>query len=136
MICAKLRICGRVVRSVGYCCTHTVEQVFCHCSARSAANQNFHSSPCGRRHFLFTYLLLAGNASRIRFDHDDRYIERAPKGELEVDHETFATREGSGLLSPTTAIKLIHSEVDLMHSIRATARLLAGGVIVPTMAAK
>jgi hypothetical protein len=54
----------------------------------------------------------------------------------DADLEKFSARKDTGLLSSRSAIELMHSKVDLMDSIRAAIRLLAGRVIAPTMAAK
>jgi hypothetical protein len=63
-------------------------------------------------------------------------LDAAPTGRSDVDPEKFSARKDRGLLSSRSAINLMHSEVDLMDSIRAAARLLVGRVFTPTMTAK
>ena len=63
-------------------------------------------------------------------------LSATPTGRFDADPEKFSARKDRGLLSSRSAIKLMHSEVDSMNSIRAGARLLVGRVIAPTMTAK
>jgi hypothetical protein len=63
-------------------------------------------------------------------------LDVAPTGRLDADSEKFPARKDRGLLSSRSAISLMHSEVDLMDSIRAAARLLVERVFTPTMTAK
>jgi hypothetical protein len=63
-------------------------------------------------------------------------LSAAPTGRSDADPEKFSARKDRGPLSSRCAINLMHSEVDLMDSIRASARLLIGRVFTPTMTAK